>query len=91
MSACVQHIEATVGPIDVLVNNAGVMYYQLIQKCDIARWNQMVCVNINGTLNCLAAVLNRMVSRGCGHVINISSDGARKVNTIKLTININLK
>ncbi|XP_046670010.1 polyketide synthase HetM-like [Homalodisca vitripennis] len=78
VSTCMQEIESRVGPIDVLVNNAGVMFYQFMKKCDLARWQHMVNVNINGTLNCLAAVLGGMVARGSGHIVNITSDGARK-------------
>lgn len=61
------------------MNNAGILYYQFMENCELDDWQQMVSVNIGGVLNCLAAVLGSMVSRKTGHIINISSDGGRKV------------
>ncbi|XP_049804567.1 uncharacterized protein LOC126248021 isoform X1 [Schistocerca nitens] len=76
--AGVKKTESLLGPISILVNNAGVMYYTLMKNLKLSDWKKMVDVNINGVLTCLSAVLGGMVDRKCGHIINISSDAGRK-------------
>ncbi len=67
------------GPVDVLVNCAGVMYYTLMRNAREDEWERTVEVNCKGTLNCVGAVLPGMLERGRGHIITISSDAGRKV------------
>nr|CAD7594039.1 unnamed protein product [Timema genevievae] len=69
------------GPINILVNNAGVMHYTQMKHAKLDQWHRMVDVNVNGQLNCLAAVLPGMVERGDGHIVSITSDAGRKVQT----------
>jgi hypothetical protein len=76
----VKYTESVLGPVDILVNNAGVLYYTLMKNVQTKEWQHMVDVNVKGTLHCVGAVLGGMVSRRQGHVVNISSDGGRKVN-----------
>jgi len=74
----VQRTESLLGPVDILVNSAGVLYYTLMKNLHIEEWQKTVDVNIKGVLNCVGAVLGRMVERRQGHIVNISSDGGRK-------------
>jgi len=74
----VQRTESLLGPVDILVNSAGVLYYTLMKNLHIEEWQKIVDVNIKGVLNCVGAVLGRMVERRQGHIVNISSDGGRK-------------
>jgi len=67
------------GPVDALVNCAGVMYYTLMKNAREDEWKRTLEVNCKGTLNCVAAVLPGMLDRGRGHIVNISSDAGRKV------------
>jgi len=76
----VQRTESLLGPVDILVNNAGVLYYTLMKNLHVEEWQKIVDVNIKGVLNCVGAVLGRMVERRQGHIVNISSDGGRKVD-----------
>jgi len=73
--------EKALGPIDLLVNCAGVMYFSLMKNADKCweQWEQTCDVNCKGTVNCCAAVFPGMVARKGGHVVNISSDAARTV------------
>jgi NADP-dependent 3-hydroxy acid dehydrogenase YdfG len=77
----VKHTESLLGPVDILVNNAGVLYYTMMKNVHIREWQHMVDVNVKGTLNCVGAVLARMVEQRKGHIVNISSDGGRRVGT----------
>ena len=67
------------GPVDVLVACAGVMYFTLMANAEIEQWERTVDVNCKGLLNCLADVVPEMVGRGTGHIAVISSDAGRTV------------
>jgi NADP-dependent 3-hydroxy acid dehydrogenase YdfG len=75
----VSRAEDELGPVDVLVNCAGVMYYTLMRNAREDEWERTVEVNCKGALNCVGAVLPGMLERGRGHIITISSDAGRKV------------
>ena len=73
------HAVATFGPIDVLVNNAGVMPLSPLSAGRLGEWDRMIDVNIRGVLHGIAAVLPAMEARGQGHIINVASIGAHVV------------
>ncbi|EXJ57541.1 hypothetical protein A1O7_07889 [Cladophialophora yegresii CBS 114405] len=67
------------GPVDILVSCAGVMYWTLMANAHVDDWDRTVDVNCKGLLHCLGSVVPSMVKRGSGHVVAISSDAGRKV------------
>ena len=69
----------TFGPVDTIINNAGVMPLSFMDACDIPGWDAMVDVNIKGVLYGIAAVLPSMLERESGHIINVSSIAGRRV------------
>ncbi|NYT57743.1 glucose 1-dehydrogenase [Alcaligenaceae bacterium] len=75
--AGVAAIEASLGPIDVLVNNAGWDRAGSFLSTDKALWEQIVAVNLYGSLHMHHAVLTGMSARGAGRVVNIASDAGR--------------
>jgi len=78
VKAAIEAIPAEFQPIDVLVNNAGLaLGLSPAQDCDISDWDTMVDTNIKGLTYCTRYVLPGMVSRGAGHIINISSVAAQ--------------
>ncbi|MEO3871112.1 SDR family oxidoreductase [Nonomuraea sp. B12E4] len=68
------------GRIDVLVNNAGVMPLSPVAALRVAEWNQMIDVNLRGVLHGIAAVLPLMRERGEGHIVNVASTSAHRVD-----------
>jgi 2-hydroxycyclohexanecarboxyl-CoA dehydrogenase len=75
--AGVAAIEATLGPVDVLVNNAGWDRAGNFLKTEKPLWEQIVAINLYGALHMHHAVLQGMAARGKGRVVNVASDAAR--------------
>jgi 2-hydroxycyclohexanecarboxyl-CoA dehydrogenase len=69
------------GPIDVLVNNAGWDRIAPFLDTDEDLWDRLIDINLKGPLRCAHAILPGMVERRAGRVINISSDAARVGST----------
>jgi NADP-dependent 3-hydroxy acid dehydrogenase YdfG len=67
------------GHVDILVNNAAVMYLAPMADVEVDDWHEMVDVNIKAPLTLIGAVLPGMLARRSGHIVNISSISARKV------------
>lgn len=74
----IKDTENQLGTIDILINCAGVMFFTMMKNVQHDDWNKTVDVNCKGLLNCLAAVIPGMLSRGTGHIVAISSDAGRK-------------
>ena len=69
----VRQAEHALGPITLLVNNAGISWQGLFQDTDDEIWDRILAVNLTGTRNAARAVLPRMISEKTGCIINISS------------------
>ncbi len=61
------------GPIELLVNNAGIAVQALFQDITDAQWQRILSVNLGGARNCIQAVLPQMIRRQQGCIINLSS------------------
>lgn len=73
----VRQTEEGLGPIDVLVNNAGAAASAPFVSMDEALWERMLAVNLTGTYQCMRAILPGMFDRRRGRVINIASIAGR--------------
>ena len=71
-------VAAELGPIDVLVNNAGVTRDVLFHKMTSEQWDQVIRVNLDGLFNMTRQVIEGMRERGWGRIINISSINGQK-------------
>ena len=77
VDAVVAAVERDLGPIDVLVNNAGWDQAGRFLQTNSALWRKIVAINLMGPLHMHAAVLKGMEARGQGRVVNIASDAGR--------------
>ncbi|PRY43171.1 short-subunit dehydrogenase [Geodermatophilus tzadiensis] len=74
LAAAVDRVERELGPVGALVTAAGVYEILPVEEIDDARWHRMMAVNLSGTALTCAAVVPRMVARGRGAVVTVSSD-----------------
>lgn len=73
VNAMVRTVEAELGPIDLLVNNAGISRQGLFQDTGDEVWDRTLAVNLTGARNTIKAVLPHMLHEKRGCIINISS------------------
>ena len=76
LDACiagVQQIESELGPVDVLVNNAGITRDGTMKRMDRRAWEEVIDVNLGGCFNMAKAVWDGMNARKYGRVVNIGS------------------
>ncbi|WP_129792311.1 acetoacetyl-CoA reductase [Sphingosinicella sp. CPCC 101087] len=69
----VREIEGELGPVDVLVNNAGITRDGTMKRMTPAMWNEVIGVNLGGCFNMAKAVWNGMNERKHGRIVNIGS------------------
>ena len=75
--AGVAETERRLGPIDVLVNNAGWDKVEPFLESSEETWERVIAINLMGPLHCFKTVLPGMVERGSGSIVSISSDAGR--------------
>ena len=69
----VAQIESDVGPVEVLINNAGITRDGTMHKMTFEQWSQVIQTNLTSCFNMCHAVLNGMRERGFGRIVNIGS------------------
>ncbi|KAG6038170.1 putative NRPS-like protein biosynthetic cluster [Claviceps citrina] len=65
------------GPVDMLISCAGVMYFTMLANCQTDEWERTVDINCKGLLHCLSSTLPSFLARKTGHIVAISSDAGR--------------
>jgi 3-oxoacyl-[acyl-carrier protein] reductase len=72
----VETVEQELGPVDLLVNNAGVFHFVTHEQTDLDIWNQTMACNLTGVFLVTWAVKQKMIERGFGRIVNMSSISA---------------
>ena len=78
MSGMVRRIESEVGPVQVLVNCAGITRDAVFHKMSKRDWDAVIDVNLNSMFNVTRHVIEGMMQRGYGRIVNISSVNGQK-------------
>ena len=77
-AAAAKQVTDTVGPVDVLVNNAGITRDMTFKKMGKSDWDAVIRTNLDSCFNMTKQVMDGMVDRGWGRVINIASVNGQK-------------
>ena len=70
-------IEHEVGPVDVLVNNAGYGHEGLLEESSLEELRRQFDANVYGVIYCTHAAIGHLLERGSGHVVTVSSGAGR--------------
>jgi acetoacetyl-CoA reductase len=74
----IKKVEADLGPVEVLVNNAGITRDAMLHRMTVEQWNQVITTNLNSLFNMCRPVIEGMRTRKFGRIINISSINGQK-------------
>jgi 2-hydroxycyclohexanecarboxyl-CoA dehydrogenase len=77
IDSALERVHAALGPVHILVNNAGVTSFKPFLETNDQDWDRIMSVNLKGVFSCTQAVLPDMLAAGWGRVINISSSSAQ--------------
>ncbi|MHA6795376.1 SDR family NAD(P)-dependent oxidoreductase [Pseudonocardia bannensis] len=77
VTAAVATVETELGPITGIVNNAGIDVIGRFVDSDPQTWDRLIDVNLKGTIQFTRAVLDGMISRSAGRIVNVASDAGR--------------
>ncbi|HEY5072690.1 MAG TPA: acetoacetyl-CoA reductase [Caulobacteraceae bacterium] len=77
-AAAVKAVESALGPVDVLVNNAGITRDAMLHRMTEEQWNEVIHVNLASIFNMTRNIIEGMRERGYGRIINISSINGQK-------------
>lgn len=78
VTAAARHVHATLGPIDLLINNAGIGDFVSFPDITRERWDRMIDIHLTGAYNWSHAVMPGMIARRYGRVVNVSSVAGKR-------------
>lgn len=78
----VAEVDDALGPVTVLVNNAGLLRPTPFAQIPVEEWHAVLEVNVTGTFLCAQAVLSGMQAAGWGRIVNMSSTAGKNVSTV---------
>jgi NAD(P)-dependent dehydrogenase (short-subunit alcohol dehydrogenase family) len=78
IDAAVDEVRRKLGPVAILVNNAGIESIEPFQTTDPVTWDRIFAVNITGAFHCTQAVLPDMIDAGWARIVNVSSSSAQR-------------
>jgi len=77
VNTAVETVQRVLGPVDILINNAGVASFGKFMELEPTVWEDMIRINVFGVYYATRAVLPQMIERKTGDIINISSTAGR--------------
>jgi NAD(P)-dependent dehydrogenase (short-subunit alcohol dehydrogenase family) len=78
VAAAIGAVESALGPVDILINNAGVDYTLSVEELGVDQWDHVIATNLSGPFLLSRGVIKQMRERGRGHIVNIASTAAKR-------------
>ena len=73
VTAMIHEAEQAFGSLDILVNNAGIQHAVPLHEMPVAKWNDIIAINLSSAFHTMRAAMPMMASRGYGRVVNVAS------------------
>src|SRR5712691_2364622 len=73
VNASIERVRKELGPIHILVNDAGIGKFVLLSDMSEEQWDRMIAIHLKGTFNCTKAVVQDMIDAKWGRIVSISS------------------
>lgn len=73
VQAAIEQVRKQIGPVHVLVNDAGIGKFVMLAEMSEEAWDEMIAIHLKGTFNCTKAVVQDMIDAKWGRIVNISS------------------
>ena len=83
IAAMVSDARQAFGPVDVLVNNAGIQHVEAVESFPVDKWNAIIAINLSAAFHAIRAVVPEIKSRGWGRIINVASAHALVASPFK--------
>lgn len=77
-AALIERVEAEIGAVEILVNNAGITRDSVLKRMELAQWEEVISTNLNSVFNMTRQVFEKMLNRKWGRIVNISSMNGQK-------------
>lgn len=88
VNAMIDEVQQTLGPIDLLVNNAGIFEYASHSETTLDHWQRTLDVNLTGTYLVTWAVKDGMIAREFGRIVNVSSIAGLRARPMSIAYSV---
>ncbi len=73
IAGLIEKTEKDLGPVEILVNNAGIQYVSPVEEFPVAKWDQIIAINLSAVFHTMRLTVAGMKERGWGRIVNLAS------------------
>jgi 3-hydroxybutyrate dehydrogenase len=83
IAGIIAHAEKTFGAVDILVNNAGIQFVSPVEDFPVAKWDQIIAINLSAAFHAIRAATPGMKARGWGRIVSTASAHSKVASPFK--------